>query len=241
MTGSLDDFLTRVVPEINHLFWTKVFINQGVNKGMLDWGWSCREHAWAVSLLVGDLDIDSMVAHGKLELLLPPLTSQSQPVVIAVKTHAFVWLTRYGYLDVSMKPKVKVDLESALEFPRLISSRLVPESWGDLEICPIGKALSPLNPAILRPRRLARYKVERLEEPNRRMTQDPCAWINSPLTDKLRHRYGGGAYGAALLHPPPSTERFWTACRTRRLLTPRSGRIRRGSTRRSGRRRRSRG
>jgi hypothetical protein len=196
MDASLADFLERVVPEVNLLFWTPVFTNRGV----LDWGWSCREHAWAVTLLLRGLGVDCMVAHGKLEYLLPTRGEKALPVVLDVRNHSFVRIMERGYLDVSIKPRVKLNDTNVLHFPQLHNSELVPKTWGDLELADVRTALSPADPRVVRPRPLARYKVERLEEPGRQMTEEPCAWINSPLTDQLKQHYGRAAYDRAFAY-----------------------------------------
>jgi hypothetical protein len=196
MNDAVADFLERVLPEINLLFWTPVFSN----KGVLDWGWSCREHAWAMALLLRDQGVDCMVAHGRVEYLLPPRHDQKLPVVLDVRSHSFVRLVEDGYQDFSIKPRVKLNDDNLLQFPQLQNSKLTPATWGDLELADLRTALSPLDLKVVRSKPLARYKVERLEEPGRKMTADPCAWINSPLTDELERCYGRHVYDRALAH-----------------------------------------
>lgn len=196
MNEATADFLERVVPEVNHLFWTPVF----VNKGVLDLGLSCREHAWAAVMLLRDIEVDCMVAHGKLQYLFPPTERDGLPSAVDIRAHTFVRLVRYGYLDVSIKPSVKVQSNILLEFPKLHYSALLPATWGDLEIAEMGKPLRPVDRNVVQPKPLAQYKVERLEQPGRTMNDDPCLWINSPLTDELKLRYGPAAYGRALAH-----------------------------------------
>jgi hypothetical protein len=86
------------VEEIHHLLWQAPFNN----KGAMDAGWNCRDHALIVALLLRNFGIPSFVCFGKMMLVTGP-NGNERSLGDSVNPHSWNFIQEADWLDVSVR------------------------------------------------------------------------------------------------------------------------------------------
>lgn len=181
--------------EMNRLFWIEEL--QGAH--VRDLGWSCREHAWALTLLARAANLPAFVMNGLLTHVLP---ANKHGLINSVGTHSWIAVEGQGLFDFSAKATLH-DPQSQVEhpIPKVMYSRPIPPSWGS--VVPAGndrefrKTISDAHGSM---RRTAIYLGLSLDTPLPEMVENACEYINSPLTDRLKSTFREDIYAKGLLY-----------------------------------------
>lgn len=117
---------TRLIDELHAFLWTDPFVNQGI----VDHGWSCRDHALVVGELLARAGAHVNVRHGKCMFVQGPTPDGAPPVGIGQdvdpRAGGHTWLSVSGLGEVDLSPKLSV------RDPRwrpIESSGVVGSSW----------------------------------------------------------------------------------------------------------------
>src|SRR5258707_15746135 len=98
MAKLLDLASEGFLAEIHHLLWTKKF----KNRGKVDPGWQCRDHALIVSTLLKLLGHESSVHHGRLMMSTGP-DDYDKPYGNDVQPHSWNFISDLGIVDLSLR------------------------------------------------------------------------------------------------------------------------------------------
>jgi hypothetical protein len=174
--------------ELHHFLWTEPLVNQG----MIDLGWSCRDHAAVVGQVAFDAGATVTVLHGKCTFVQGP-TADGEPAVGLGQApnddagHSWLGIDDLGHVDLSPK----LDLRAAGWRP-LRSLGVIASSWratpnAELFVTP---SLTEYEDAIqLAARATAQlhaiYYMAETEPFTYELARDGLSWANSPLTDRL--------------------------------------------------------
>lgn len=171
---------------------------------MVDYGWNCRDHAWLTALLLRVLKREAVVLHGEAWFIAGP-TAKSGGFGVQQQLHTWVSLEDVGAIDLSIKPEVSSESQRfRLPISCVFANDWNPRGRGQTYFFRDSGAFSRATTDL--PRRpnhaSAVYLVKEGESVTSGFLAQAAAWINSPLTDQLRHKYGdpSDVYCALLLH-----------------------------------------
>lgn len=178
--------------ELNTALWMPAFENQGV----LDEGWSCRDHAWIVAALARSFGTESQVFHGRAVFAGPTARFMS---LMDVQFHSWAGLAGMGFWDLSLRPNGNA---RGMTLAPVVGNTFLPPFPGSVHIAR-DEADFQRQTAGLR----AKPKVTTaIYWP---VSNDVVALssavaarnlINSPLTDGLNEQFGQADYERLLLH-----------------------------------------
>lgn len=186
--------------ELNHLFW----ISPRKNKGKLDLGWSCREHALAIACLAKIRGCKVALVHGQASFVIGPSADQG-PFGIDVDPHTWVYFEEIGTCDLSLrlsqfsKSRVWQGHENAYIF----GGRYFPEGTADFQSSISRQVFenSRATATHLNEHQWVGYNPKSQEALSTELIRDPESWCNSPLTSSLRKRSRrGDLYLKAIKH-----------------------------------------
>jgi hypothetical protein len=115
----------RLLDELHAFLWTDRF----VNGGMLDDGWSARDHAVVVGRLLSGLGADVSIRHGKCMFVQGPGSDGTPAVGLGQEAESkgrHTWLAVAGLGDVDLSPKLAADQRP---WRAVDSAGLVGSSW----------------------------------------------------------------------------------------------------------------
>jgi hypothetical protein len=99
---------TSFLDELHAFLWTDPFLNQG----MVDHGWSCRDHTLVVGQFLVDAGASVTVRHGKCMFVQGPTSDGAPPVGVGQdvdpRAGGHTWLSVDGLGDVDLSPKLKI-------------------------------------------------------------------------------------------------------------------------------------
>jgi hypothetical protein len=189
-----------IISELHHLLHIEPFRNEG----SLDYGWSCRDHAWTLTLLAKVFGLDAVACHGKLDLVGRTSRSQ-QPLVVNVGRHSWTHIAGNGFTDLSLKRQVCAqngDGDDCLQTSPVVRNRLVGIEGGrvwtglgdqEREILLSEAQNAPDIPSAI-------YTGETYDEVLSEYVDAAPDLINSPLTDRLKKSFSGEIYAKLVLH-----------------------------------------
>lgn len=180
--------------ELNTALWMSPFPNEGV----LDQGWSCRDHAWIVAALAESYGVESRIFHGK-ALFTGPRNGKSKRIIMHVGRHSWAAIDGLGYYDLSLKPR---NTEPCLELSPVIGNKFLPPFKGTVHIVNDAdvyeqrvaqlRANTPATEAI--------YHCLRYDQIVPTSILPAHDAIQSPLTDWLIDRFGQADYVGLMRH-----------------------------------------
>lgn len=196
----------EVVDELHALLWSKPL----VNKGILDSGWNCRDHAIIVAalhLLSGNSPLPH-IAHGANMLILGP-NGRNHPSGFGQEIGlgaGHTWnLSLHGSIyDYSLKIPDKREHPQWKE----IANPLVEDgvcraiSGAEVFMTDVPKKYQDCIAAGAWKEKGFRvcYLVRHQEEFSPKLLLSPFRWIDSPLSNKMKGRYGETIYVKIVLH-----------------------------------------
>lgn len=195
-----DLFSDRFLREIHHFLW----VDPSFSGGVVDAGWSCRDHAWLTALLAQSLGYKPALFHGE-AFFVKARTKRSGSLSYYQRPHSWVVVEGVGAIDLSIKP----DFSSSGDNFR-IPIRCI---FAD-ECMPRGKSKAFFfdqadvftraaeYPGQLCNQDTAVYLIKEAEQLHSGHMQYAAGWIGSPLTVRLDAAYGNPSalYAALLLH-----------------------------------------
>lgn len=184
--------------ELHKLLWLEPFFNQGVR----DLGWNCRDHALIIGSLLELYDCKVQVVHGKACFVQGP-TAERRPIALEQEMHTWLMTNEGRVVDLSP------NLSSAVypgwttaPFTAIINSQWQPAAGGQFilsrssvgyeEEISIGSNTEGAFRAV--------YLEARRQPFVPAMLSGAFAFVNSPLTDRLRKRYDQSVYAKAVAH-----------------------------------------
>jgi len=183
--------------ELNRLFW----IDEFEIRDTFEPGWSCREHAWAMTLLARSVNLPAFIMNGALTHVFP---SPDPGLINNVETHSWVAIEgqRQAYFDFSQKPTLRDNrLDTEHPIPKIAYSQPIPAAWGNFVMTHDEKSfVSSITAATEAKRPTALYFGNTFDTPFPEIIENACGYINSPLTDQLRESFGDDIYAKGLLH-----------------------------------------
>lgn len=190
----------RFLSEIHHLLWS----DSSLSGNVVDAGWNCRDHAWAMALLVRSLGYESILVHGEAHFITGP-NGKSSGAHYYQRPHSWLAVENVGAIDVSVRPSFQVGAQrfhapihcifADLWLPR---GRGNPYFFTDASIG--ARAVDALVGR--RNERSAVYLIKESEMLHEGLLSRAAGWIGSPLTQQLDSVYGNPSdlYAALLLH-----------------------------------------
>ena len=183
--------------EVHHLFWIKPFIN----RGQQELGWSCRDHALTLGLLAAMGGKEVVLVTGEAFFVQGPAGGRA-PVGVQQAPHS--WLrTTEGTFDVSWR------LNAVRNIPQwkpwnaqgVVAGKVMPAGAATFVSTTDRTRYTQLvNGAThLENGRVAAYLAESVDNLNSGLLSQQYAWVNSPLTDRIK-KIGPDLYSAAALH-----------------------------------------
>jgi hypothetical protein len=125
LTEALQD--TRLVDELHAFLWTEPFTNQGI----VDYGWSCRDHALVVGQFLADAGKHVTVRHGKCMFVQGPASDGAPPMGLGQEVdrraggHTWLWAAGLGDVDLSPKLNLRDPLWHPIDSPGIVGSSWV--------------------------------------------------------------------------------------------------------------------
>jgi hypothetical protein len=157
-----------------------------------------------VALLCQSVGVSANIVHGKMALVYGP-SANGNPVGVTQDLHAFVLAENIGAIDLSIKRKVEMKRKK-YTFPSAVvyGNQVVTSGRGEYaavkddasyEQC---LASASQMPGVLS----AIYRFVGVQGPTPLLLKDSDKLINSPVTDKLRVRFGSSSkmYAALFVH-----------------------------------------
>ena len=184
--------------EVHHLLWIKPFVNHGV----LDYGWSCRDHAMTLGLVASMLGNEVILVTGQATFVQGASGGRS-PRGIEMNPHTWFRAEGSGSYDASWR------LDSIRNMPQwrawnthgVFASKVAPGAAASYFLTSYpGKYGNVVNGSThLADTRSATYLAERIEPLTPELIEHQYTWVNSPLTDRIMPS-GKALYAAAALH-----------------------------------------
>lgn len=178
--------------ELNGLFW----IDDVERESVLDYGWSCREHAWATALLARSAGIEAFVINGQAaHVVRTDLTAG------LLTQHAHSWVMVGGMVfDFSPKPLARLGAVD-VAVPKIAFSKVMDDGWGAFSMSASEREFARSRAgAAASGNSVALYWAQESDTPLPSMIEDAVGYINSPLTDILKKQFDHSIYAKALLH-----------------------------------------
>lgn len=190
----------RFLNELHHFLWSEPFMN----KGELDQGWNCREHAWVGALLSHWLGFSSVLFLGKAWLITGP-TNQRPGFGVFQRAHSWLGVEGFGAVDLSIKPEATY-AGTTIRFPIrcLYGNKLIPHGRGKVCVFNDEAEFDRAATAFCERRKeiWALYLMASGASLDEGFVTHAAEWINSPLTDRLKERFGdpSATYASLFLH-----------------------------------------
>jgi hypothetical protein len=187
--------------EINHILW----LSPITNKGKLDAGWSCREHALFLGVLSMLHGIPSYAIHGKATFVVGPHTGRP-PVGISQDRHTWVRIEGVGSCDLSVRLDKFSGTATWTDWPSsyLLGSKFLPPDTTHFvavsdenryeQMIALSTHSESTKSAVYLQLHAERIGLEHVENMRK--------WCNSPLTDRLKTAFPArtDVYAKAVLH-----------------------------------------
>ena len=184
--------------ELHRLFWTDPFYNEGV----LDHGWHCREHAWAIALLCRSAALtETIIFHGS-AYFFSPWRDGTERTIIWQRTHAWVGVPDRGFIDLSVRRTATIEGHSVdMRMEGVYLDLLLPQLRHSIRLCRQRADQQAALDAAQKDRRAGAVYVpgDTYDGLLPDIVVNAASWINSPLTDKLRQRGDPNTYYCAAL------------------------------------------
>ena len=130
MSGVAQIFCPRLVNEIHHFLWMKPF----KNRGRRDEGWSCRDYAAMVGLLLQLHGIQSTVCTGKMMVMSGP-TEDGRPCGLEANPHSWNLIEGFGHVDLSVRiPRFLFPEWEAWKITRVVGSSVQSEPLANFDL-----------------------------------------------------------------------------------------------------------
>lgn len=185
--------------EIHHLLWDEPFENRGV----MDSGWNCRDHAFVTLLLTTLMGFESLWAFGRATFIIGPRYGRP-PYVLKQNPHSWVVLKNLGLVDLSPKSQGSDD-ESwpGIPIKTIVGDQWIPKGKGKLVIASnefeYENAVARASHASHK--YYAVYGSAKYFELSPLTVQNAFDHIHSPLTDRLRDMHlDDSIYSCIALH-----------------------------------------
>jgi hypothetical protein len=187
--------------EIHKLLWIAPLVNKGVPDG----GWSCREHALLVSILLRLHALPSAIVFGKAMFVQGPKDNQV-PLLRGIDTrqqgmHAWLHIEGLGLLDISPNLE-RFDAWAGIPFDCIVCDRWMPPDSGRIFQC---ASLSDYDRQIAEAthangeNRAIYWEAER-KHLGASIIRDAARFADSPLSNRLKQEHGGDILVKAALH-----------------------------------------
>ncbi len=183
--------------EVHHLFWIKPFIN----RGQQELGWSCRDHALTLGLVAAMHGKDVVLVTGEAFFVQGPSGGRA-PVGVKQSPHSW-FRTTDGTFDISWR------LDTVRNIPQwrpwnvhgVLAGKVAPAGAATFVSTTdrVRHTRSVNGATHLENGRVAAYLAEAVDNLDAGLLSQQYAWVNSPLTDRLK-RTGPNLYSAAALH-----------------------------------------
>jgi hypothetical protein len=191
-----ESFLT----EIHHLLWTKKF----KNKGKLDLGWHCRDHALILDALAKLLGHESIVHHGRLMMSTGP-HKQDRPYGNEVEHHTWTFIEGLGLVDLSLRvPRDQFPTWRDWQISAVFGNKVIPQDGTSVFLLDTPQGYDravAISTHAASERRLIYHRIR--EEPFDLINLNQASgWVHSPLSDELEDnfRLGSTIYRGAIFH-----------------------------------------
>jgi hypothetical protein len=176
--------------EINTALWVPAFDNAG----QPDAGWSCRDHAGVVAMLLRCEGMQTFVVNGRAAFF------GSERSTLVLTSHSWAFALELGVWDLSVKAEYAQNGMRVALSP-VAGGRVSRHRGGRVHFTNDTAEFDALlgsdaNAMGLR----AVYLDESLDKITTTYVESPAVWINSPLTDRLIARYGRANYAGLVLH-----------------------------------------
>lgn len=183
--------------EVHYLFWIKPFIN----RGQQELGWSCRDHALTLGLVAAMLGTEVILVTGEATFVQGP-SSGRNPFCVEQRLHSW-FRTAEGTFDLSLR------LDKVRNFPQwkpwhvqgVVAGKVAPAGAAALvSTTDQDRYMNTVNASThVENGRVAAYLVKVVDKLDAGLLSQQYAWVNSPLTDRLK-KIGPNLYSAAALH-----------------------------------------
>ncbi len=189
----------RFLRELHHLLW----IEPHVNRGVLDQGWNCRDHAWVAALLMHAAGRTPLLFHGRATFI-GRRTSEVRGVLVQQHPHSWAGAENLGNVDLSTRATVAIDGEAfRLPIACVFANKWVPHDRGEVYVVRNAPRYArAINGLMQANKTAAIYLLESGESLSPGLLAHADAWINSPLTDRLSAVAANvsGLYCSILMH-----------------------------------------
>jgi len=175
----------KFLREIHHLLWIDPFLNGEA----LDYGWSCRDHAWASACLIRLAGHEPVILRGSAVFF--RRASASEPLmVLSQKTHAWCAVDGLGSIDLSVQDTATYNGQT-IELPArcIYANKWVPEGRGTVAVLSQPSDFTEAANYFARANRTAAvYEIKDGESLSPNFLIQADRWSHSPLTDRIRDR-----------------------------------------------------
>ena len=190
---------TRFVREVHGFLW----LDGALVDAVVDIGWSCRDHALVLGVLLGVLGYRAMLAHGRAAF--GRQSGAREPVTVLQSPHQWVWLDGIGPVDLSIKPSfTSAGVDYRLDLAGVYGRECLPLGRGRVAVVNEADAFERALPQLAAERnhRTALYWMQEVEHVHGGHVTHSPGWIRSPLTGWLDDTLGDPAarYAALILH-----------------------------------------
>lgn len=190
----------KFLRELHHFLWTPA----QVIGDAVDAGWSCRDHALVVGILLESFGYKAMLAHGEALFVRGP-SGKSPSVCFTQRPHHWLLVQEVGAMDLSVKPDFASGGEQ-IRFPlrTLFANQWHPRGKGRVIFINDAKAFARAEEALPQQRNHATavYLTKEAEHIHEGHINYSAGWIGSALTGLLEAQYGNpvALYAALMLH-----------------------------------------
>lgn len=184
----------RLRHELNHLLWIQPF----VNRGTLDYGWSCRDHAFVAGIVAQLLGLTVELVHGE-ALFVRGATDDASGIGLHQKAHSWLAIDGDGLMDISVRVSVPGTGWPAPAIEYVASNQCRP--GGNLLIAGTRDAFeSALLAAPSLQGEHAIYRADRTAIIDQQLANNAFAVIHSPLTVSLSKNFPSSLYAKLAVH-----------------------------------------
>ena len=181
---------SQLIDEIHHLLWIEPFDSRGI----WDPGWSCRDHALVVATLLEMWGKRSQLLTGS-ACFVNGSNGDLPPVGLQQKPHTWVKCEGFGHIDLSIRiSRTGVKAWRPLEDRVIVNSAFVPQGGAFTTFSTSPKAseiaIAKASHQVKILNAIYTYTLRDRIYWKRNLIMQSSAYINSPITTRLRRLFG---------------------------------------------------
>lgn len=189
----------RIIDEIHTFLWMKPL----TNKGIIDAGWNCRDHALVLGALFAAQGRSPVIAHGRNMLVCGP-SKGNPPIGIGQELGygaGHTWLDVEGITDISIKPPNAPQTKKLMAITILAGVCRTPVGLKVINCLSEADYQNAIGVGSHEKDQLRVVYLEQKREPfTFSILQNPFPWVYSPLSERLRQEYPPGIYANLVMH-----------------------------------------